>query len=223
MTTIGIWDEPGGSRSRAEAAYYELRARLVSLRIPPGSVIHEESLCLELGIGRTPVREAIKRLEVEQLVEVFPRRGTFATQINITDHSLIADVRRELERHAAAQAAKNATAPELAELRRLEARLDQAEGPSVEDAMRLDAELHAAIYKATHNPYLEATLGQYYNMALRLWFVFLDRVEDVARHVGGHRALLEAIIGRDPAAAARLAEAHVDDFERAVLVTRHGA
>src|SRR3954470_5181966 len=90
----------------ADRAYAEMRDRIVTLRIPPGSPIDEDALGKEFEMGRTPVREAIKRLSLENLVTVFPRRGTFASDINITDLAHIADVRVQLEAHAAYRAAE---------------------------------------------------------------------------------------------------------------------
>src|SRR3954447_8137142 len=89
----------------ADRAYVALRDRIVALRIPPGAPINEDALGRELRMGRTPVREAIKRLALENLVTVFPRRGTFASEINITDLAHISDVRQQLEGHAAYRAA----------------------------------------------------------------------------------------------------------------------
>ena len=100
----------------ADRAYAELRDRIVTLRIAPGAPIDEDALGGELGIGRTPVREAIKRLALENLVTVFPRRGTFASEINITDLADISDVRTQLEGHAAYRAAQRMTAAQRAEL-----------------------------------------------------------------------------------------------------------
>jgi DNA-binding GntR family transcriptional regulator len=81
--------------------------------------VQEEPLTKELGIGRTPFGEAVKRLEVESLIAIYPRRGSFVTEVNITDHALIADVRRRLEGHAARGAAERATETERAELEEL--------------------------------------------------------------------------------------------------------
>ena len=89
----------------ADRAYEGLRDRIVTLQITPGEPIDEDGVARELGMGRTPVREAIKRLALENLVTVFPRRGTFASDINITDLAQISDVRSVLEGHAAARAA----------------------------------------------------------------------------------------------------------------------
>src|SRR2546421_9464586 len=107
----------------ADRAYDELRDQIVTLRIAPGDPIDEDRVGEELGMGRTPVREAIKRLSLENLVTVFPRRGTFASEINITDLAHIADVRVQLERHAAYRAAERINATQHEQLDALLAEL----------------------------------------------------------------------------------------------------
>src|ERR1700739_308008 len=103
----------------ADRAYVELRDRIISLRIPAGAPIDEDRRGAELEMGRTPVREAIKRLALENLVTVFPRRGTFASEINITDLAHVSDVRVQLEGHAAYRAAERITQAQRAELAEL--------------------------------------------------------------------------------------------------------
>src|SRR3954452_5367181 len=93
------------SRLVAERAYVDLRDRIVTLHLPPGTVLREDELMQELGIGRTPLREAVKRLALEKLVEVQPRRGSFVTAIEAADIQNITEVRAELEGYAAELAA----------------------------------------------------------------------------------------------------------------------
>src|SRR5881275_1278415 len=134
----------------ADRAYAELRDRLVTLRIPPGSPIDEDLLGEELEMGRTPVREAIKRLALENLVTVFPRRGTFASEINITDLAHVSDVRVRLEGHAARRAAERLTASQREELEALLSEIDRRERDGMRDPdtlMRLDAEIHRFVYR----------------------------------------------------------------------------
>src|SRR5581483_12159742 len=154
-----------------------LRDRLVTLRIPPGSPIDEDAIGRELQMGRTPVREAIKRLALENLVTVFPRRGTFASEINITDLAHISDVRAVLEGHAAYRAAQRITEAQKAQAAELLSELAESEGSDdVEALMALDARVHRFIYRCTGNPYLEETLGRYFNLSLRIWHLVLDRL-----------------------------------------------
>ena len=196
----------------ADRAYAALRDRIVSLRIPPGAPINEDALGRDLDMGRTPVREAIKRLALENLVTVFPRRGTFASEINITDLAHISDVREQLEGHAARRAAERLTAAQRAELEDLLATITAPNGAGREELMRLDARIHRFVHHCSGNPYLEETLGRYFNLSLRIWYLVLDRLPHLTERVWEHRALLEAIRDGEADAARRTAAEHVGTF-----------
>ncbi|MDS0132114.1 MULTISPECIES: GntR family transcriptional regulator [unclassified Amycolatopsis] len=203
--------------SLAEQAYLFVRDRLVMLDIPPGSPLNEEELGTALGMGRTPIREALKRLESERLVVAYPRRGTFATDVNISDLAHISEVRRTLEPMATAAAAERATDADRAALTELRAQLD-AGAPDRGNAelLRTDLALHRAIYRCVHNPFLEDTLIRYDNLATRIWCVFVPRLSGMAGHVDEHVPLLTAIIEGDAEKAAALTHAHVTGFEAAI-------
>ncbi|MDO0930540.1 GntR family transcriptional regulator [Streptomyces sp. DG2A-72] len=211
--------EPTGEElSLAERAYRAIRDRLVMLEIRPGAPINEDQLGQSLGVGRTPVREALKRLQYERLITTYPRRGTFATDVNITDLAHISEVRQELEPLAAAQAARRATAADRATLAAVLRELESVDSRRQDAAelMRLDLQVHRAIYAATHNPYLEDTLVRHDNLATRIWCLFIDRLPDMAGHVEEHGPLIESIVAGDPDKAAEMARSHVVGFERAI-------
>jgi DNA-binding GntR family transcriptional regulator len=201
----------------ADQAYLAIRGLIVSLELAPGAVIDERALMQRLGIGRTPVREALRRLAQEQLVEVFPRRGMFVTGVDVRDLARISEVREVLEPEAARLAAERATDAERDELAALGAEIGGAG-----DLMALDERVHRAIYRAAHNDLLETTLGQYYVLALRIWMIALDRAHELEEAVEAHRDVLEAIVVGNGDRAAEVMRAHVEDFEQAmrrVLVT----
>src|SRR5579862_1252190 len=194
MTDISVSTEghltppgPGPAAQRqllADRAYVELRDRIVTLRIPPGEPIDEDRLGQELAMGRTPVREAIKRLALENLITVFPRRGTFASEINITDLAHVSDVRAHLEGHAAYRAAQRITAEQRRELAALQDALAEDESSDRrEPLMVLDADVHRFVYRCAANPYLEETLSRYFNLSLRIWYLVLDRLPHVGARV----------------------------------------
>ena len=196
----------------ADRAYAALRDRIVQLRIPPGAPINEDELGRELDMGRTPVREAIKRLALENLVTVFPRRGTFASEINITDLAHISDVRQQLEGHAAYRAAQRLTTARREELDGLLERIANPAGAPRDELMALDADIHRFVHRASANPYLEETLGRYFNLSLRIWYLVLDRLPHLTERVREHRALLEAVRDGDADRARAIAAEHVGTF-----------
>ena len=219
MTDISVVSESRGSQRGllADRAYRALRDRLVTLRIPPGSPIDEDAIGRELKMGRTPVREAIKRLALENLVTVFPRRGTFASEINITDLAHISDVRVQLEGHAAYRAAERITDSQRAALAGLLVELDVRRGADdLEMLMDLDATVHRFIYRCAGNPYMEATLARYFNLSLRIWYLVLDRLPHLAARVHEHDDVLHAIAAGDAEHAREILAQHVATFEREI-------
>lgn len=197
--------------SLAERAYLSIRDLIVSLELAPGALIDERQLVETLGIGRTPVREALRRLAQEQLVEVFPRRGMFVTGVDVRDLVRISEVRAALEPEAARLAAGRATDEERADLASLS---DQIKDGA--DLMGLDERIHRAVYAAAHNHLLEKTLGEYYVLALRIWMIALDRAEDLEDAVEAHRDLVHEIVVGNSDGAAEVMRAHVENFEQAM-------
>jgi DNA-binding GntR family transcriptional regulator len=198
--------------SLADKAYHEIRSLIVSLELAPGALIDERELIERLEIGRTPVREALRRLAHERLVEVYPRRGMFVTGVDVRELARLSEVRELLEPEAARLAAERATDTDREQLSRLLTELDA--GGS--ELMDLDERIHRAVYRAAHNDLLEATLEQYYVLALRIWSMALDRAHELEEAVEAHRALLEAIQAGDGERAADTMRAHVQDFEQAM-------
>ena len=201
----------------ADRAYRELRDRLVTLRIAPGAPIDEDLIGRELKMGRTPVREAIKRLALENLVTVFPRRGTFASEINITDLAHISDVRTQLEGHAAYRAAERITEAQRDELVGLLDELQASRGnDDLAALMELDARVHRFVYRCAANPFLEETLGRYFNLSLRIWYLVIDRLPHLFARVHEHQDVLLAISAGEPAQARDTLVGHIETFEQEI-------
>jgi DNA-binding GntR family transcriptional regulator len=197
--------------SLADRAYLSIRDLIVSLELAPGALIDERHLVETLGIGRTPVREALRRLAQEQLVEVFPRRGMFVTGVDVRDLARISEVRAALEPEAARLAAERATDEERDGLADLS---DQIKDGA--DLMGLDERIHRAVYAAAHNHLLEKTLGEYYVLALRIWMIALDRARDLEDAVEAHRDLVQKIVVGNADGAAAVMRDHVENFEQAM-------
>ena len=128
--------ETDSARSQSESAYLRIRERIVSLDMRPGSVVNESRLREELKIGRTPIREALQRLAHENLVRSIPHRGTFVTDVNITDLARITEVRVVLESHAASLAAERLSVNDRESLTLLLEVLEQ--GPALDQHDLMD-------------------------------------------------------------------------------------
>jgi len=213
-----IAGDDAAGRSLADVAYERIRDRLLMLDIKPGDLLNDGELSNDSGIGRTPVREALKRLELDRLVVSYPRRGTFATRVEVTDLAFISEIRTQLEPLAASRAARVATASARERLQAVMRAVEafDASAASGVEMLRLDASVHRGIYAAAANPHLEDVLIRYDNLSTRIWCMVLDRLPDLSRHVHEHMDLLRAVIDGDEAGAAELARLHVSGFEHAV-------
>jgi DNA-binding GntR family transcriptional regulator len=202
----------------ADRAYFGLRDRIVTLRLPPGTSLREDDLMRELGIGRTPLREAIKRLALEHLVDIRPRRGTYVTDVEMADIVHITEVRAELEGQAARLAATRMGNDARAQTEALIAELEGVDSNDGDELLRLDERIHRLVWQASGNPYLAETLEGYFALSLRLWYVVLDRVPGLSATVHDQRKLLEALLARNVGLAGALMRDHVLAFQREVLV-----
>jgi DNA-binding GntR family transcriptional regulator len=206
------------TRLVAEHAYMELRDRIVTLHLPPGTVLREDDLMGELGIGRTPLREAVKRLALENLVDVKPRRGTFVAAVEAADIQHITEVRAELEGYAAELAALRLDPETRATAEALLCDLEGLDGPAGQDLlMRFDERIHRFTWEAARNPHLTQTLERYFTHSLRIWYLVLDRVPTLGHAVHDQTQLLEAILDRNGPHARTIMHEHVLGFQREIL------
>ena len=215
-TPLAVVASADAFRSQSEEAYLRIRERIVSLDMPPGSVVNESRLRGELKIGRTPIREALQRLGRENLVRSIPHRGTFVTHVNMSDLTRITEVRVVLESHCARLAAERLSMADRDSFAKLLELLE--EGPRLDQRalMRLDQQIHRQIYKAARNPFLEATLERYFNLSLRLWYLVIDRQDGLREAVEEHADLLRAILAGDGPRADDSMRRHVTGFEREI-------
>jgi DNA-binding GntR family transcriptional regulator len=200
-----------GSQLLSDRAYEAIRDKLVHLEIAPGEAVDEIRLAAELGLGRTPVREAIKRLAYQKLVVVYPRSGSYAAHVDVSDHTSLCDIRERLEGLAAERAATEARYEERQELRQLLDELETDHPPS--QLLELDTAAHRAVYRLSHNEYLYDTLTQALDLSMRIWNLARERLPHLEYHVHSQVGILKAILDRDPVNARELAERHIREFE----------
>jgi DNA-binding GntR family transcriptional regulator len=204
------------ARSQGEEAYLRIRERIVSLEMPPGSVVNEARLREELDIGRTPIREALQRLALENLIRSVPHRGTFVTDVNITDLARITEVRVVLEGYAARLAAERLGPADRDAIRELLDFLEARGVTNQRELMKLDQNIHRQIYRAARNTLLESTLERYFNLSLRLWFLVLDHEVRLLEAVEEHAELLRAVLAGNGQSAEDNMRRHVIGFEREI-------
>lgn len=209
-------------RSRADTAYFLIRDLVVTLAMPPGSPVDERALMERLGLGRTPVREALRRLADEGLITIWPRRGMVVAPVDARDLAAISAVRLELEGLAARLAAERAGEGVRRDSAALAAELGKVSSDPHE-LIRLDQRIHRCVFTAAGNRYLSATCEEYLILSLRLWFLGLERVHRLDEAVREHRDLLDAVAAGDPDAAERTVRDHIRGFQAEIGRVLSGA
>jgi len=203
-------------KTDAEKAYLAIKDKIVRTELIPGAVINEADLMEDLHYGRTPIREALKRLQVEDLVVVKPRRGIFVSELAITDLSQIFEVRVELEALAARLASQRISPERLKQLEELAEEYQNAPPSQKDQLISLDGKFHGVIREATHNRFLISNLEHYYNLSLRIWYLALPQAAAEDIDVGAHLEIYQAIADGDPdRAASRVAE-HIREFHKTI-------
>jgi len=210
------------TESLADQAYRRVRRMICTAELEPGAVLSESELCEQLGLGRTPVREALRALASEHLIDVYPRRGMFVAGVDPRDLMASSEVREQLEPFAAKLAAERREDADLEVIDQLLTDLAAYEHSGVEldrswssdqVLMDLDERIHNVVYRASHNAYLAEDLESYYTHALRIWFLGLTKVTHLHQAVLEHREILEAIRDGDAERAATVMGKHIEGFE----------
>lgn len=187
---------------------------IIRLELAPGDVIREEQLQDELGIGRTPIREALQRLARDQFVTVIPRRGMFVSSLDVSDLPLLFETRAVMEPYAARLACMRGATSEWDEMERVLA--ESAEAPGDAALLDVDRRCHEIIWHASGNRFLIDTLDVLYAQSDRVWHMYLADVVDTRHAVDEHVGILDALRTGDPEQAARSLEDHVKAFDQQV-------
>lgn len=198
-------------RVDTQRAYEQIREKIIVLDLPPGATIDEGQLADELEMGLVPVREALKLLAHDHLVDVSPK-GLFVSDVNVADLEQISELRLLLEAYCARQAAQNASTDDLVVL---EALCQEQASMSPEQHVRLfdlDHKFHQAIAQAARNRYLANILEDFFGLSQRLWYLVLPHLEFLPEAVEKHLDLVEAIRKQDADRAETIMRSHVKEF-----------
>ncbi|WP_119166551.1 GntR family transcriptional regulator [Algihabitans albus] len=219
---IGLAEAAGDSPgSLTDRAYRQLEERIVTLQMAPGEVLSEAALSKQLGIGRTPIREALQRLAREGLVVILPRRGILVAEINVRNQLELLRVRRELERLMAILCARRCTAEERTVFAELAAQMDAAASGADDVAfMRQDRQLNLLIATCCRNQYASRAMGLTHGLSRRFWYQHYKQVLDLPLCARLHAEQARAIAASDKDAAAAATDRlmdYMESFTRATL------
>jgi DNA-binding GntR family transcriptional regulator len=220
MTSTERATSPGfvPSEKLAEAVLRHLSRDIVEGRLRPGMHLVETQLCEELGVSRSPLREAIHRLAAEGLVEILPRKGAYVATLTHQDVADVFAVRAQLERLTARLAAERATEADVMELERLNRQCVSAvQRGDVNGFFKANDAFHAEVARLASNAYLAQLRHAAAQRTYRPLFLYLSNTAHLDRSNRDHEALIEAIGRGDGAAADRLMAAHLRSAEREAL------
>lgn len=210
---VDIRKTSGDSESQTERAFNLLEEMIATLELPPGASVSEATLSAKTGIGRTPIRMALQRLEHMGLVTSLARKGVFIRQMSVEDQLAILEVRRPLDQLLACKAARLATNTQREMLRvNADAMLHAAEAGDTHAFLRLDQICDQVIYQTSRNPYATDFVALLYSHSRRYW-VARSQVSQWVRLAEFHKAMMHAIADGDESRAAATSNALIDYLE----------
>jgi DNA-binding GntR family transcriptional regulator len=200
-------------KSPHEKIFQTIRDRIIYMEYAPGKPLPEKELCEEFKVSRTPVREAVKKLEEMKLVTVIPRFGTYVAPVDINEIRSAFEVKIKLEGLAGEVAAKRITHDKLREMKSLieEADILLKDGGH-RHLIEIDARFHEIIYQAAQNPILQEILENLHSRCARLWGSSLSSVIPIPEIIHQLKDIYSALEKREPETAGRLMEQHVRYF-----------
>lgn len=201
-----------------EIVFETLREAIIQGRLKPGERLMEIQLAEEMGVSRTPVREAIRKLELEGFVVMVPRKGAYVAGISIKDIVDVFEVRAALEALAAGLAAERATPEELEDMERAVLQIyEVSNGQNLDSLVERDTRFHELIYKASRNQRLVQIITLLKEHFQRFRTTSLALPGRGKHAVEEHKNIVEAISERNVELASALAREHIETAEQLFL------
>lgn len=207
--------------TQAQRAYRLIEEMIITLQLPPGMKISEKSLSKKLGLGRTPIREALQRLSIEGTIHIVPRSGAFVSELDLVDQLGMIEVRREIENVMAARAARFATS----DLRQTFAGLAEAfEAAAAVDGaafMNADMEFNSLVARTSNCKYATHAIGPIEAQTRRFWYLHFQKFGDLKRVCNLHAAVARCIAQNDESGARAASDKlmdYVEEYTRRTLL-----
>lgn len=208
------------NKTMRDQAFLWLKEKIITLEYPMGSALVESDLCRELGMGRTPVREAVQQLASEGLVSILPRKGTFVSNISFWDFEKLLDTRLMLETHVIRKLAASITPEQINALRRLFDDVPELlKQRNLDELLKIDRQFHQGLVALLNNPYLDSIAENIYDLVTRTWYLsFSNRSQDdLALTLQDHLEILDKLEQGKAAEAEKTARDHVLNFRNKVF------
>ncbi len=197
-------------RPLREIVYEELKLQILTGKIVPGTRMMEVELAEDMGVSRTPIREAIRKLEKEGLVTIEPRRGAYASQVSADDMVEVLEVRQNMEGLAAFMAASRMKPEQLKKIEETEVLYNKAvETGDTAGMIFYDSKFHKLIVEASNNKTLLQLIEPLQEMALRFRYLYYDDFKRAENMPNEHQTIIDAIAHGDTEAAKQAADTHI--------------
>ncbi|HBG17163.1 MAG TPA: GntR family transcriptional regulator [Firmicutes bacterium] len=201
-----------------ELVFEVLREAIISGQLAPGERLMEIQLAEELGVSRTPVREAIRKLELEELVLMVPRKGAYVASLSMKDVVEVFEIRGALEGLAAALAAERITEEELESLQRqLVKSAEMIGNADLQGMVEADTGFHQILYQASRNERLAQIINNLREQIQRFRQTSLSYPGRMKIALEEHREIVDAVSARDPEMARKLAQDHIENAENSMM------
>lgn len=201
-------------QTQAMQAYERMEEMIITLELRPGSRISEAQMSQHLGLGRTPVREAMQRLAREGNLRILPRAGAIVSEIDVAEQFKLIEFRREVERFVTIRAARLADAATRATFTRLARQFDESARSDDESLfIDTDREFNLLVVATADNKYAAATMAKIQAQTRRFWYLTFNRFGELDKVGPAHARIAEAIAANDEEAAGAAFEALIDYVE----------
>lgn len=208
----------GNHRPLRELVYEQLREAILTGEIKPGTRLMEVEIAQKMGVSRTPIREAIKKLEIEGLATTQPRRGAYVSEISVKSMVDILEVRSNLEGLAAYLAAYRMDKPTQRELMKVEEVFEEAvRNGNMETMIKADDEFHRMVIQSSGNSHLIHMLDQIQELVVRFRYLCYKDYHRLEELIPEHLTIFEAIVESRAEKARNAAYSHIDKMKDMIL------
>lgn len=201
-----------------DVVFENLREAILEGKLTPGQRLMEVQLAEQLGVSRTPVREAIRKLELEGLVVMLPRKGAYVANMSLKDILDVLEIRASLEGLAASLAAERISPEDIKELEKIANEFEEStEHADVETLLRKDVEFHECIFKAANNKKLHQLITSLWEQVYRFRVTYISDYDSSVNIINEHKLILQAIKDGDVDVAKKYATEHIEKAEQFMI------
>lgn len=198
-----------------DVVFENLREAILNAKLTPGQRLMEVQLAETLGVSRTPIREAIRKLELEGLVVMIPRKGAYVADMSIKDISEVLEIRGSLEGLAAYLASERMTDEDIKNLEKISKEITKEK--DIDEILKKDVEFHEYIFKSTNNKRLHQLINSLWEQVYRFRVSYISDNESIDNIINEHKLIIEAIKNRDCELAQKYAKQHIEKAEQFMI------